>query len=668
MKRLYTQVVVVGAGSGGFAVAYTLAKHNIKTILIEKNPGFGGTSVYGGVNCWEPGVASGELHRLIVEKLFAIPNACAVCKSISDKGFPWGLSVAAPEATYDDTLKRCPALVSIKELKRFQFEPEAMNRVMGELLQQYSSAISIMLQTEYRSCVTENGVIKSIVVSDESEDYEIFADYFVDSTGDILLARDAGCEVTIGRESKQTYNEPSAGEKDEKAINGVSYLFRIKPTDDPNHVDEYEPDDKALPRKHIAACFNVYPNGEININMCPTLTGKEYLELGDSADEVGRATARRYWHELQVERGVKGYTLSHMFPMAGVRESYRLVGKYVLTEHDLLVDAAKNRFGAATATIADHARDRHEETGNCQDVPTPYAIPIGCTEAKEFSNLFVACRGASFSSIAASSARLSRTMIGLGEAVGKEIVKRIQKEERENVMNGKVVFITGGSSGYGKATPANMVQNGATVIIAARNRDLLEQAKEEIGCASVICMDVTKYADWKRAYKTIVEQYGRLDVLVNNAGGGVAIKSIADQTQDEIDHSIALNLTSAIYGTQVFAPLMKEQKEGTIINVSSVCAKQAWPGFSIYGAAKTGMLGFSKGAYVDLRPYNIRVTCLIPASASTGFEKSANLAEGVYQMTVDDVADSIMYVCNLPQHAVVEELTVWGIDQEVIPL
>lgn len=235
-------------------------------------------------------------------------------------------------------------------------------------------------------------------------------------------------------------------------------------------------------------------------------------------------------------------------------------------------------------------------------------------------------------------------------------------------MEGKIAFVTGGSSGYGKATAAKMVESGATVIIAARNREQLEHAQAEIGCASVICMDVTKYVDWQRAYATIVEQYGRLDILVNNAGAGVAIKSIVDQTQDEIDRSIALNLTSAIYGTQVFAPLMKEQKEGTIINVASVCAKQAWPGFSIYGAAKTGMLGFSKGAYVDLRPYNIRVTCVIPASASTGFEKSANLIPSPHALTVGDVADSILYVCNLPQHAAVEELTVWGMDQEVIPL
>ena len=97
-KRLHAQVAVVGAGSGGFAVAYTLAKQGVKTIVIEKNLGFGGTSVYGGVNCWEPGVASGELHWLIYEKLSTVPNACAVCESVSDPRYPWGLSVPSKES------------------------------------------------------------------------------------------------------------------------------------------------------------------------------------------------------------------------------------------------------------------------------------------------------------------------------------------------------------------------------------------------------------------------------------------------------------------------------------------------------------------------------------------------------------------------------------------
>ena len=97
LKRIDAQVAVIGGGSGGFAAAYTLAKQQIKTILIEKNPGLGGTSVYGGVNCWEPGVASGEVHEILRDKLMEIPNACAVCKSIRAEGYPWGYPFRHPK-------------------------------------------------------------------------------------------------------------------------------------------------------------------------------------------------------------------------------------------------------------------------------------------------------------------------------------------------------------------------------------------------------------------------------------------------------------------------------------------------------------------------------------------------------------------------------------------
>lgn len=235
-------------------------------------------------------------------------------------------------------------------------------------------------------------------------------------------------------------------------------------------------------------------------------------------------------------------------------------------------------------------------------------------------------------------------------------------------MNGKIVLITGGTSGYGKATAKKLVEEGATVIITARNQTELDSSKTDTGCADAIRMDVTEFADWQMTYDFVVKKYGRLDVLVNNAGGGVAIRDVTEQNKEDIDRAIKLNLNSTIYGANVFAPLMKEQKSGTIINLSSVCAKEAWPGWSVYASAKWGVLGFSKGLYVELRPYNVRVTCLIPASASTGFQKNAQIGEVENKLKPEDIAESIAYICELPEHAVVEELTVWGIDQEVNPL
>lgn len=440
MQKLQTQVVVVGGGAGGFGTAYTLAKHGVQTILVEKNPGLGGTSVYGGVNCWEPGVADGELHHILKDKLYQIPNACAVCKTVPNSlllepenepqnvsRYPWGLSVSDEEATYEDTLKRCLSLTdgNWQIWRRFQFEPDVMNRIMQELLEEHKEFITLMLNAEYLSCETVEDRMTEICVRQGDEIYQIRADYFVDSTGNIILARDAGCEVTIGTEGKEVYGEPSAGARDEENINGVSYVFRIRKSDNPEHIDPYITDDKAISRL-VVSCFNLYPNGDINVNMLPTLTGREYLACKENADEVGRATVLKHWHFLQTDCGMKGYELVHIFPMAGVRESYRLVGKYVLTEHDLIKGVENQIYDEDIATIADHQRDRHGENSGGGEMPTPYAIPISCTEAKEFQNLFVACRGASFSSIAASSARLTRTMLGLGEAVGREISKRIK--------------------------------------------------------------------------------------------------------------------------------------------------------------------------------------------------------------------------------------------------
>jgi len=238
------------------------------------------------------------------------------------------------------------------------------------------------------------------------------------------------------------------------------------------------------------------------------------------------------------------------------------------------------------------------------------------------------------------------------------------------MLKGKTAFITGGSSGYGKATARRLADEGVSVIIAARNEAELINAQRETGCAGFFMMDVTKYADWKKAYNFIKTKFGKLDILVNNAGGGVAIEEVTDQSVENIDKSIALNLNSVIYGSKIFAPMMKAAKNGTIINVSSVCAKEAWAGFSIYAAAKWGVLGFSKGLYVELRPHNVRVTCLIPAAANTNFQKNAGTGanEKPLMLTAKDIADSVYYICALPEHAVIEELTIWGIDQEVNPL
>lgn len=232
----------------------------------------------------------------------------------------------------------------------------------------------------------------------------------------------------------------------------------------------------------------------------------------------------------------------------------------------------------------------------------------------------------------------------------------------------RIVLVTGASSGYGKAAAKVFKENEDIVIMTARNLDKLQAACEEVGGDLAVIMDVTKSEDWDKMVAMVKEKYGRLDILVNNAGGGVAIKEVSEFTTEEIDWTLKLNLNSVIYGCRAFADMMKEQKTGTMINISSVCARQCWPTWSVYAAAKAGVLNFSKGMYLEMQPYNVRVTCVIPSSASTGFQSAAGIRETTDQLMAEDIANTVLYVANLPQRAVVEDVTVWGIDKQVNPL
>lgn len=233
-----------------------------------------------------------------------------------------------------------------------------------------------------------------------------------------------------------------------------------------------------------------------------------------------------------------------------------------------------------------------------------------------------------------------------------------------------VVVVTGATSGFGKATAEVFFGRGARVIAAGRNKNRLKKVKEEIGDIDCFEIDVTKPDDWEKICEHVVSRYGKIDILVNNAGGAIELKEITEQNTETIDAIIALNLNSVIYGSRIFAVLMKKQQSGTIVNISSACATEAWPKFGAYSAAKAGVVAFSKGLYIELRPFGIRVTSIIPGAGRTNFSKNAGIAEPdtPFVLEAKDMAEVIYHVCSMPQHIEVEEYRFWGTDQEVIPL
>ncbi len=232
----------------------------------------------------------------------------------------------------------------------------------------------------------------------------------------------------------------------------------------------------------------------------------------------------------------------------------------------------------------------------------------------------------------------------------------------------KTVIITGATSGYGLATAKKFKAEGYTVIAVSRNAEKVNAVVREHGLDDGFALDVTNYDGWLALKKYVTEKYGKIDVLVNNAGGGVRIADTAILTREEIDQTIALNLNSTIYGSSIFGGLMKEQGDGMIINISSVCARHCWAEWSVYAAAKAGVLNFTKGLYTELAPFGVRATCVIPAAASTGFQRGAQIGEVEQSLTVEDIANAVYYAASQPKGAVVEEMTVWGTSQLVQPL
>ena len=239
------------------------------------------------------------------------------------------------------------------------------------------------------------------------------------------------------------------------------------------------------------------------------------------------------------------------------------------------------------------------------------------------------------------------------------------------VLNNKTAIVTGGSSGFGAGIAAALIAEGCTVWITARSEDKLNEVANQIGARAIVA-DVTDPADWDRVFDTVTAESGTVDILVNNAGGGISIAPIVDQTDNAIVASISVNLTSAILGSKRAAKIMQAQRSGMIINISSICAVQAWEGWGIYAAAKAGLNQFSKSLYVEMRPHNVRATLLMPSWGATGFQEGANLPpasdEIISRMiSPEDIGKVVVDICKLPVHLVVPELTLLPLVQDITP-
>lgn len=178
----------------------------------------------------------------------------------------------------------------------------------------------------------------------------------------------------------------------------------------------------------------------------------------------------------------------------------------------------------------------------------------------------------------------------------------------------KIVVITGGSSGIGKATASLFSKEYAKVIILARNKENLDKTVKELNCESYKC-DVSDYKQVKDTFKKIKNKYNKIDILVNNAGSGIH-KSFQEQTIKEIEDQMKVNYFGTVYCTKESLSMM--EKDSHIVNISSITGLSGFPKASAYAAAKFAVIGLSESLYYDFKD-KINVSVICPGGTKTNF-------------------------------------------------
>jgi NAD(P)-dependent dehydrogenase (short-subunit alcohol dehydrogenase family) len=234
-------------------------------------------------------------------------------------------------------------------------------------------------------------------------------------------------------------------------------------------------------------------------------------------------------------------------------------------------------------------------------------------------------------------------------------------------LTSSTIIVTGGSRGYGAGIAEAFVKAGARVWITGRSQDKLQEIANRIGATPFVA-DVADGGAWDRLMAEVIEQTGRLDVLINNAGEGVKIGPASEQTDDAIAQSLASNLTGAMLGCSRAAAIMQKQGGGLIVNIGSACSTHAWPGWSVYSAAKAGLLMFTRCLLMELRPYGVRVTSVLPSWGQTDFTEAANLPPrdpAVLEQCISpaDLGQLLVQIAQLPAHLVAEEIKLWPMVQ-----
>ena len=241
----------------------------------------------------------------------------------------------------------------------------------------------------------------------------------------------------------------------------------------------------------------------------------------------------------------------------------------------------------------------------------------------------------------------------------------------------KIAIVTGASSGIGYATALALAKEGAKVAIAARRTNLLDKLQKEIsqnGGQSLVCScDVTKRKECESLVDATVKKWGRLDILINNAGI-MPLSFVKNLKVDEWEQMVDVNIKGVLFCTAAAIPHMIKQNSGHIVNISSVAGRIVFVAGSVYCATKYAVRAFSEGLRQELSTRNnIRVTTIEPGIVATeltntitdkSLEAFVKHSKTIEALQASDIANAIVFAVNAPSHVNVNEILIRPTTQE----
>lgn len=246
---------------------------------------------------------------------------------------------------------------------------------------------------------------------------------------------------------------------------------------------------------------------------------------------------------------------------------------------------------------------------------------------------------------------------------------------KDNII-GKVVVITGASSGLGAAIAQRLGACGAKLVLGARRLERLEVLAADItkagGTVRILKTDVQNPAQVQALVDKAVSDFGGLDVIINNAGL-MAQSTLAARRIEEWDRMIDINIKGVLYGIAAALPVMQAQKRGHIINVASVAGHKVRGGGAVYAATKHAVRVITEGLRQEVKPYNLRTTIISPGAvdtelpAGTKDPETASAMRGfydVYAIPTDSFADTVLFAMNQPENVDINEILYRPTSQE----